>query len=46
MILSMLLIREFFKNKTKEEEQKHLLKIMEDYELMLEKLEKIDMNGK
>lgn len=37
MILSMLLIREFFKNKTKEEEQKHLLKIMEDYELMLEK---------
>lgn len=37
MILSILLIREFFKNKTKEEEQKHLLKIMEDYELMLEK---------
>ena len=32
-----LLIREFFKNKTKDEEQKHLLKIMEDYELMLEK---------
>ena len=37
MILSILLIREFFKNKTKEEEQIHLLKIMEDYELMLEK---------
>lgn len=37
MILSILLIREFFKNKIKEEEQIHLLKIMEDYELMLEK---------
>ena len=32
-----LLIREFFKNKTKDEEQKQLLKIMSDYELILDK---------
>lgn len=37
VLMFALLIREFFKNKTKDEEQKQLLKIMEDYELMLEK---------
>lgn len=37
MILLVLLISEFFKIKTKDEEQKQLLKIMGDYEIILDK---------
>lgn len=40
MILLVLLISEFFKIKTKDEEQKQLLKIMGDYEIILDKTRK------